>query len=265
MAIAGILVVGIIVTLSTSKFVAKQEQTMAAVALETSKAAAVQKERSLETKSKTEETSSAAVQTEGPKAAETQLETETATPSTEAQAEAPAPQGEVAVSQVLMLAEETDSVPVAPIGEVVSVEETVQSPLKSGNKSAEIAPEADKTDLAAYYKKRLNELDLQVQKMKDSDAEGTTYSMKSNAEKEWKLWDSELNTIYNEILDSLNAEDAKQLVEEEKQWLKMRDAAALEASQKYSGGSLEGVEYTTTLASYTRDRVYDLVNSYMEE
>ncbi|MFR2849144.1 MAG: lysozyme inhibitor LprI family protein [Hungatella hathewayi] len=48
-----------------------------------------------------------------------------------------------------------------------------------------------------------DELDLQIQKIK-LETEATTYSMKTAAENELKLWDSELNNIYNDLLNYLD-------------------------------------------------------------
>lgn len=260
LAIAGILIVGILVTFSTTKFVKTQEQTMASLALETSKAAAAQKERGAESKT-SETTSSAEIQSGGGETVAAGLLTETQ------KTESADPYAADTQNPAMVLAESDgdsggDGLAGAQTGVQTAAEETVQSPLKAPNKIQENLQAEAAGDLGVYYKKRLEELDSQIQKMKDSDVEQTTYSMTSSANKEWKLWDTELNTVYNEIMSTLSAEDAKQLVEEERQWIKMRDAAALESSQKYSGGSMEGLEYTLTLASYTRDRVYDLVNTY---
>jgi uncharacterized protein YecT (DUF1311 family) len=123
--------------------------------------------------------------------------------------------------------------------------------------------QSDEEEKLAYYEKRLAELDAQVQKMRSESSDSTTYSMKTLAEKEFKLWNIEMNTIYAEIMNGLD-EDAKGKLESEQQtWLKSRDTKAEEAARKYSGGSLEGVEYTASQAETTRTRTYDLVETYI--
>ena len=112
------------------------------------------------------------------------------------------------------------------------------------------------------YRARLDELDLQIQKMWSEETESTTYSMKTAAENELKLWDSELNNIYNDILNRLNEEEKEALVLEEREWMKNRDAKAVEAAKKSAGGTLEGLEYTMSLAASTRQRAYELASIY---
>lgn len=112
------------------------------------------------------------------------------------------------------------------------------------------------------YRARLDELDLQIQRIRVEETESTTYSLKTAAENELKLWDSELNNIYNDILNYLNEEEKKELVLQERAWMKSRDAKAVDAAKKSSGGSLEGLEYTASLAKSTKTRAYELAEMY---
>lgn len=120
-------------------------------------------------------------------------------------------------------------------------------------------------DEESPYLKRLKELDAQIQKSRETQNVSNTASntlAKNAASNELKLWDSELNTIYNEILKTLNEKQTQELVAAERQWMKSRDAAAVEAAKNSAGGSLESVEYTASLAETTRTRAYELVNQY---
>ena len=106
----------------------------------------------------------------------------------------------------------------------------------------------DEEEKLAYYERRLAELDAQVQKMRSESSDSTTYSMKTLAEKELRLWNIEMNTIYADIIDGLDEEARSKLEGEQQTWTKSRDTKAEEAARKYSGGSLEGVEYTASQA-----------------
>ena len=108
------------------------------------------------------------------------------------------------------------------------------------------------------------ELDAQIQKVREEETESTTYSMKTAAENELKLWDSELNTIYNDILDLLDEEETKEMIKQEREWMKERDALAVEAAKRSAGGTLEGLEYTASLAESTRQRAYELADLYTQ-
>lgn len=129
-------------------------------------------------------------------------------------------------------------------------------------------PDASQSNLieetGVNYRGRLDELDLQIQRIRSEGTESTSYSMKTAAENELKLWDSELNTIYNDILNYLDEEESQKLISEEREWMKERDAKAVEAAKKFAGGSLEGLEYTASLAESTRRRAYALADFYEE-
>ena len=113
-------------------------------------------------------------------------------------------------------------------------------------------------------KERLEELDRQIQQMRDSQVESTAYSIKSLAETEMKLWETELNSIYTQIMECLSADEQQALAKNQRQWMNDRDAQAEKAAPNSSGGSIESAEYTASLASSTRQRAYDLLESYQD-
>lgn len=150
-----------------------------------------------------------------------------------------------------------------------STKTDILSPLEPGETQAVMPAEAKLTAESAsgeslsYYVKRLQDLDSQIQKTREiqGSANGGN-SAKSAASSELKLWDSELNTIYNAILDRLEQEQSEALVKEERAWLKERDSLAMEAAQKTAGGSGESIEYTLSLMESTRQRAYELAEQY---
>lgn len=144
-----------------------------------------------------------------------------------------------------------------------SIEETVISPISPDSKGRQ-AYAAAPAEGAAYYQKHLLELDAQIKKMRGESGDSNTYSMKALVEKELKLWTREQNAIYAAIIDGLDDEDKKTLETSQQTWIKSRDAKAEEAAKKYSGGSLEEVEYTASMAESTRARAYDLVTEYTD-
>jgi uncharacterized protein YecT (DUF1311 family) len=144
-----------------------------------------------------------------------------------------------------------------------STEETVISPISPDSKSRPVNSAAS-SEGAAYYQKHLLDLDVQIKKMREESGDSNTYSMKALADKELKLWNREQNAIYASIVEELTDEDIKSLETSQQAWIKSRDAKAEDAAKKYSGGSLEEVEYTASLAESTRARAYDLVAEYMD-
>lgn len=145
----------------------------------------------------------------------------------------------------------------AAVPETAAAEDMPISPL-TGARTREY-----KTNLMVDYRKRLEDLDTQILKMREEETDSNVYSIKTSAETELKLWEGELNSIYNALMEMLSQEDAAKLASEQQEWLKNRDARAAESSGRNSG-SMEGISYAATLASLTRDRAYELAGRYEE-
>ena len=146
----------------------------------------------------------------------------------------------------------------SPAADTASAEDAPISPL-TGAGAREY-----KASLPVDYRKRLEDLDNQILKMQEEETDSNVYSIKTSAETELKMWEGELNSIYNALLEMLSQEDAAKLASEQQDWLKNRDARAAENSGKSSGGSVDGIGYAATLASLTRDRAYELAGRYEE-
>ncbi|MTK08709.1 MAG: DUF1311 domain-containing protein [Hungatella sp.] len=141
--------------------------------------------------------------------------------------------------------------------------EPVITPITPDSK-AKTAQAAAPDESADYFRKHFKELDAQIKKMREDSADSNTYSMKALADKELKLWNREQNTIYEVISESLPEDSKRKLEASQQSWIKDRDLKAEEAAKKYSGGSLEELEYTASLAESTRERAYDLITEYEE-
>ena len=116
---------------------------------------------------------------------------------------------------------------------------------------------------SSYYRNRLAELENRIQKNREAQtASNNSNSAKTLADSELKLWDNELNLIYNAVKDDLDDGEAADLVEEERAWIRERDRKAIDAAKASAGGSLESVEYTASLADSTRERAYELLDRY---
>ena len=115
---------------------------------------------------------------------------------------------------------------------------------------------------AGIYRKRLNDPDAQIQKMREEEKDPNVYSIKTSAETEVKMWDSEMNTVYNALLAILPQEEAEALAKEQKEWLKTRESSAAEQSGKT--GNVGGITYSSSLVNLIRDRAYELADRYEE-
>lgn len=193
---------------------------------------------------------------------EAQQEAGIAVEADSAQATAPLAVGEDAEAAKPAAAEEAPAAPRTVMAEDArsKTAEPFITPLSPDSKGRRTLVET--TDAAVYYQKHMAELDGQIKKMREESADSNTYSMKALADKELRMWSRELNDIYTSVSECLDTEEREELEVSQQNWIKERDLKAQTAGKKYSGGSLEGVEYTASLADSTRSRAYDLVAEY---
>ncbi len=104
------------------------------------------------------------------------------------------------------------------------------------------------------YTERLKKLDSQIQKTREQETDSNVYSAKTSAETELKMWDGELSVVYNALLEALPQEEALNLANEEKDWLKKRESDAADSSGKTGNG----LSYASSMVNQTRERAYEL-------
>lgn len=83
------------------------------------------------------------------------------------------------------------------------------------------------------------------------------------AEELCSRWDYLMNDIYENLKEGLPPGEAGNLEKKQEEWIKYRDDTAQAASSKYAGGIMEDLEYKNTLARITKERCYELVETYM--
>ena len=120
----------------------------------------------------------------------------------------------------------------------------------------------EEVQTAESFQKKLEEVERIVEEMRDSEASSNTDSMKRIADYEYRLWDAELNRIYQAIMDLISEKEAEPLREEERQWIRERDQLAKQTAGKFKGGTMESLEYTASLAAATKERAYELLETY---
>lgn len=99
---------------------------------------------------------------------------------------------------------------------------------------------------------------------KDSDA-GVTNAMKSYYGIGYEMYDKELNNIYALLQKELSKEVMDSLEQEEIKWIDEKEKAAKEEALKYKGGTFEFVADKVSLYEATKNRCYELVNTYMTD
>ena len=150
-------------------------------------------------------------------------------------------------------------------GEPAAISEPVPAMARSAvpeSGRAATDSQADSPCEGGLYRQRLNDLDAQIQKMQEQERDPNVYSIKTSAETEVKMWDRELNAVYNALLGILPQEEAEELAKEQKEWLINRETAAGQSGKAEGVGS---ISYAASLVDLTRNRAYELADRYEKE
>lgn len=117
------------------------------------------------------------------------------------------------------------------------------------------------------YIERLNQVQKELDSLeikKDSD-KGVTNAMRSFYGISYEEYDKVLNEIYNLYKEELSKETMKELQEEQLNWIEEKEKRAIKELEEYKGGTFEFVAYNLSLYESTKERCYELVNTYMED
>lgn len=119
----------------------------------------------------------------------------------------------------------------------------------------------------SYKKDYLDKLDFIEEGMSDLDYlydSGTTVDFVEAEGTRLKRWDDMLNEIYSLLKTQLTESEMKELKSKQLAWIEYRDKTAENEANAAGGGSLTTVVYNSTLATLTKERCYELVNTYLE-
>ena len=134
--------------------------------------------------------------------------------------------------------------------------------LRSAQAPEESAETEDYRTQLARIQERLVQVEAQIARIRSSDTDSNVYNVKNLAQSELKIWEREVDAVYDLLMDSLPEEEAEELKKEQQSWLEKASNDAREAASKKSGGSMESVEYTAAMAEAARARVYELLELY---
>lgn len=121
----------------------------------------------------------------------------------------------------------------------------------------------NKTGRKNYYLKKLDDIQAKIDKDYNFKNTNTTYDMRNVSGSQYRMWDDELNEIYNELRKTLNSSQMEKLKEEEISWIAQKESDAKKSADQVKGGTLEPVNYSLSLADSTKKRCYELVNNYL--
>ena len=120
-----------------------------------------------------------------------------------------------------------------------------------------------KEDILANYEnalKRQGEIDEKLQ----SDALLDQRSLNQLAYEEYGLWDTLLNQIWAYLGENLEEKKMEALREEQRKWIREKEASMKEAGADFEGGSMQPMVEYGNGASLTQKRVQELVEQYVK-
>ncbi|CEP79999.1 lysozyme inhibitor LprI family protein [Paraclostridium sordellii] len=119
----------------------------------------------------------------------------------------------------------------------------------------------------SYKNEYINKLNATEEGMSDLDylyENGTTGEMGQAEATKLKRWDNMLNEIYSLLKTQLTQSEMNELRNKQRSWIEYRDKTAENEASENTGGTLYNVVYNGSLARLTKERCYELVNTYMK-
>lgn len=119
----------------------------------------------------------------------------------------------------------------------------------------------------SYKGEYINKLNSTEEGMSDLDylyENGVTAELVEAEGTKFKRWDNMLNEIYSLLKTQLTESEMNDLKSKQRSWIKYRDTTADNEASEEGEGSLSTVVYNSSLARLTKERCYELVNTYMK-
>ncbi|MCR5720493.1 MAG: lysozyme inhibitor LprI family protein, partial [Lachnospiraceae bacterium] len=107
--------------------------------------------------------------------------------------------------------------------------------------------------------KKQEEIDKQL-----NDTSIDQQTMNQLAYEEFNVWDTYLNNLWQYLRATLSTDTMDYVTEEQREWIKQKEADAKEAGAEFEGGSMQPMMEYSTSASLTRKRAEDLMLMYLD-
>lgn len=154
--------------------------------------------------------------------------------------------------------------------EEVSSEQTESTDKKASSEANENVQKDEISKIEGRkteFIERLDNIQKKLDEMpdkKDSD-KGVTNAMKNYYGISYETYDQELNEIYALLQKELSPQTMKDLKAEQIKWIEEKENKAKEERKQYEGGTFENVANYISLYESTKERSYELVNTYMTD
>lgn len=148
--------------------------------------------------------------------------------------------------------------------EAVNNKEEVISNNKEVTNTNKVAQQQTTVSKRYEYIQKLNNIEESLADLDYLYENGITSEMKEAESITYERWDDALNEIYGVLKTQLSTNEMDALRQEQRKWIIDRDNMAEADSLEFEGGTMESLQYVSTLAQMTKDRCYELVTIYMK-
>ncbi|MGU8452420.1 lysozyme inhibitor LprI family protein [Clostridium perfringens] len=138
---------------------------------------------------------------------------------------------------------------------------------KSASKKENSKDESSLAKAKSEYLQKMKKIDSESEKLDkeyDSDRGSTQAGMNGISGEQAKLYDNELNEIYDYLKQNLSKEKAKELEKSEMAWIKEKESNIAEIKKQYEGGSVTPLMVNSEVAKESKERCYYLIDNYMK-
>ena len=137
---------------------------------------------------------------------------------------------------------------------------------KSASKKENSKDESSLVKAKSEYLQKMKKIDNESEKLDkeyETDEGSTQGGMNIISGKQAKLYDDELNEIYDYLKQNLSKEKAKELEKSEMAWIKEKESNIAEIRKQYEGGSVTPLMVNSEVAKESKERCYYLIDNYM--
>lgn len=122
-----------------------------------------------------------------------------------------------------------------------------------------------RTTLYADYQRKFRDTESAVGRLRESGHGNDSAASGDEAAAELRYWETQLNSLYQDIMQTLTDEEAAVLARDQQDWRKQREEGAAAAMRQNQDSRQQRAGFILYQASFTRQRALDLLEQYREQ
>ena len=126
------------------------------------------------------------------------------------------------------------------------------------------AVKPERSSLYDEYLRKFRDTDETIERMK-AGRKKSGEDADADAARELRYWETQLNSLYQTVMDMLSDQEAAVLQRDQQDWRNSREEAAAKAVRQKGRNSGERADYLAAQAESTRARAWELLERYRTE